>query len=252
MTVSIARRHELPDLTSLEREKCCLALNVTKPCFYLPGDIDPTEGIIHADSIAESIANSLPETVPTRVYTSPFLRTTHTASILAKRLPKHGSTVNIEEGLYEYMIPSLLVDHEGIRTYPRSVHELKQICGNIDESYEQTVKITEEMYPEDENRLIERSRKALEGILKHASGENVAIVAHAPCVQALAFIMEGASSVEESNLDQWPLGGITMFSRSDIDSSYRMECYGQTDHMPGKYKNGEGLWSLPCFDKTRP
>jgi len=208
-------------------------------------DIDPTEGIIHANSIAQQVASSPAESLPSKVYASPFLRTTHTASILATSLSKQ---VHVEEGLYEYLTPSLLVDRSGVRTYPRSVEVLTKIFQNIDASYAKAVEITAEMFPEDESKLIERCRDALNGIINHANGENIAIVAHAPCVQALAFVMEGVQSVQDSKLEKWPLGGITKFSREE-NGKWEMDFYGVTDHMPGEYKEGGGLWSLPCFDK---
>lgn len=156
--------------------------------------------------------------------------------------------MHVEEGLYEYLTPSLLVDRSGVRTYPRSVEELTKIFQNIDASYAKAVEITAEMFPEDESKLIERCRDALNGIINHANGENIAIVAHAPCVQALAFVMEGVQSVQDSKLEKWPLGGITKFSREE-NGKWEMDFYGVTDHMPGEYKEGAGLWSLPCFDK---
>lgn len=152
--------------------------------------------MIHANSIAQQVASSPAVTLPSKVYTSPFLRTTHTASILATALSKH---VNVEEGFYEYLIPSLLVDRSGTRTYPRTVEELKKIFGNVDASYEKALEITPEMFPEDESKLIERCRDALNGVLTHANRNNVAIVAHAPCVQALAFVMEDVR-IEDSKL----------------------------------------------------
>ena len=215
---------------------------------FKKGDIDPTEGIIHAKSIANQIASSPTDTLPSKVYSSPFLRTTHAASILANSLSKK---VCIEEGLYEYLSPPLLVDRSGTRTYPRSLNELKAIFDNIDDLYEAQNLITEEMFPETEESLIERCRRTLNVILDHAAGENVAIVSHAPCVQALSFIMEGVESVEQSTLKKWPLGGITRFSRDSTSSEWQMDCYGVTDHMPGEYKNGAKLWSLPCFDKEK-
>lgn len=209
-------------------------------------DIDPTEGINHAKSIATQIASSPTDTLPSKVYASPFLRTTHTASIVANSLSKQ---VFIEEGLYEYLTPSLLIDPSGTRTYPRSVDELNAMFDNIDDVYEAQNSITEEMFPETEESLIERCRRTLNAILDHATGESVAIVSHAPCVQALSFVMEGAESVKQSKLEKWPLGGITRFSRDSTDSEWQMDFYGVTDHMPGEYKDGAKLWSLPCFDK---
>ena len=155
----------------------------------------------------------------------------------------------VEDGLYEYLIPSLLVDRSGTRTYPRSVNELKTLFDNIDDSYEAKNPITSEMFPETESSLIERCRRTLNSVLEHSAGENIVIVAHAPCVQALAFVMEGVESFEQSNLSKWPLGGISRFSRDLKSSEWQMDFYGVVEHMPGQYKSGMGLWSLPCFDK---
>mmetsp|Transcript_10028 Transcript_10028/g.18808 ORF Transcript_10028/g.18808 Transcript_10028/m.18808 type:complete len:239 (-) Transcript_10028:2096-2812(-) len=211
-------------------------------------DIDPTDGISHAEAIAKAIASSPSplDSIPQNVYASPFLRTTHTASILATSLK---SVVNVEDGLYEYLIPSLLVDRSGVRTFPRTVEQLKELFENVNDNYQSCVEITPEMFPEDEMKLIERCRNTLDGILKHAQGGNVAIVAHAPCVQALAFVMEGVASTDESKLQKWPLGGITRFSRDGEEDAWTMDFYGVTNHMPGEYEKGAGLWSLPCFDK---
>merc|ERR1712232_748730 len=136
--------------------------------------------------------------------------------------------------------------------------------GNVDLSYESCKVIKEVDFPEDESKLIERCKETLSGILNNASGDNLAIVSHAPCVQALAFILEGVNTTKESKLSQWPLGGITRFSR-DVDfvednkmsckvksyGKWKMDFYGITDHMPGDYKYGAGLWSLPCFSKSK-
>lgn len=86
-------------------------------------------------------------------------------------------------------------------------------------------------------------------------GRNIIIVAHAPCVQSIAFAMEeGVYDVKNSKLDKWPLGGITRFSRDILPDNesfgkWEMDFYGVTDHMPGEYRDGAGLWSLSCFDK---
>ncbi len=165
----------------------------------------------------------------------------------------------MEQGLYEYLIPSLLVERKtGERTYPRNVDELCKIFDNISLDYESKVEITPDDFPETELELIERCRKTLNGILTAKSGNdhhNIAIVAHAPCVQSLAFVMEGVDNVKDSKLKRWPLGGVTRFSREvdnqkgDCCSDWSMDFYGATDHMPGEYKEGAGLWSLPCFEK---
>lgn len=239
-------------------------------------DIDPTEGMEHAQSIGQQIASSPSDTLPAKVYCSPFLRTTHTASVVGKALSEMNKNihVHVEEGLYEWLAPSLLIDRDGVRTYPQNASELKCRFGNIDETYESRREIEEKDFPEDIRSLIHRCQAALDGILDHAEGENLAIVTHAPCVQALAFAMEmnmdsdqDAKDVMEmtgdSKLGKLPLGGVTRFSRDVVKEEsmatatatatsfgkWQMDFYGSTEHMPGDYRNGLGLWSLPCFDK---
>ena len=59
------------------------------------GDIDPTEGVDHAKCIARKIAASGSD-APKYVYSSPFLRTAHTAQLVA--LDTTRPSVRIEEG----------------------------------------------------------------------------------------------------------------------------------------------------------
>ena len=204
----------------------------------------------HAKAIANAIATMDEATRPTKVYASPFLRTTHTASIVASALPTD-TQVNVEEGLYEYMQPSLLIDRAGVRTYPRSVDQLAEIFDNLlDTTYEKALEITEEMFPEDEEKLIARCTKTLDGILKHANGESLAIVLHAPCYQSVAFALEGVE-LKDSKVGKLAQGGITRFSKASDSDQWNMDYYGVTDHMPGDYKAGMGIWSLPCFSGTK-
>ena len=110
---------------------------------------------------------------------------------------------------------------------------------------------------ETEEDLLVRCATTLDRILElHSSQvdgngcDNVAIVSHAPCAQAIALHLEGRG-VEKSKLGPWPLGGITKFSRtvtaspSGVDGQqtvsygdWNMEFYGDTEHMPGKYQVG--------------
>lgn len=211
-------------------------------------DIHDPEGIDHAQAIANAIASDSPESRPTQVYCSPFTRTAHTAHIIASTL---GTKLNVEDGLYEWLTESLLIDRSGARTYPLSVLELKERFNLIDTDYRSKNPIREEDYPEDEMALIQRCQSTLKGILSSSSGENLVIVAHAPCVQSIAFVMEGVSSPSDSNLEQLPLGGITRFSREVQEGGtygpWNMDFYGRVSHMPGDYKDGLGLWSLSCF-----
>lgn len=241
-------------------------------------DIDPKEGIAHGESIATAIASAYSPTLPTKVYSSPFLRCVHTSSILASKL---NTNIQIEEGLYEWLAPSLCIDQDGTRTYPHTASELRAQFGNIDHTYRNlnpynTDESNERFsFPEDEMKLLRRCRDTLDMILKDANGENIAIVAHAPCLQALAFAMEeGVHTVHESKLGPLPIGAISRFSRevemevelalkvrddaTDHDvkhekyySEWAMDFYGSSEHMPGDYKAGAGKWSLPCF-RTSP
>jgi phosphohistidine phosphatase SixA len=231
-----------------------------------PGDIDPTIGIDHAQRIAARIATMEPP--PSVVYTSPFLRTAHTAHHIAqacKNIP-----VRIEQGLYEWLVPSLLVTPDGQRTYPRSVPETAKLLSTIDTTYTSVNALVDNdndtgvmhppkkgapHFPESESALLERSAVTLERLLKNLSlssnsSSSIAIVSHAPVDQAMAFWMEGAASTGTSTLKSWPLGGITCFSRDSTDpsSKWTLEYYGETQHhMPDEYQSGLKHWSLPCL-----
>lgn len=189
------------------------------------------------------------------------MRTCHTAQLLALELPR--PCVRIEEGLTEWLTPSLLVEPNGVKTEPRSVNDLCEIYGTIDASYRSinpvvpddasTVPDGAPHFVETEEALLKRCSKSLSKLLDASHGESIAIVSHAPCDQAMALFLEGASSPKESKLGPWPMGGITMFSR-DVNGGgqygeWTLELYGDTQHMPGKYKAGINEWSLPCLTK---
>jgi len=301
-------------------------------------DIDPGEGIDHAVSIAKRIASGVngdsssennADSVPAVVYASPFLRTAHTGYIVANELQKKQEQVELrmEEGLWEWLIPSLLVTKaDGIKTNPRPLEVLKEDLIKLEEnralqSSAATATIAIEyqsVNPYDDSGDInagivcvpEREKKStnggtIAGIISGATGgkpptwteseehlllrcettlsrlldlhqtdaKSICIVSHAPCDQAMAFYLEKqeqSSTIEtpgDSKLTPWPLGGITVFSRSvlygDHDEgeagtsdqaptrfgNWTMELYGNTEHMPGDYKAGLKEWSLPCFSK---
>merc|ERR1711862_709623 len=77
-------------------------------------------------------------------------------------------------------------------------------------------------YVETEESLLKRCATTVEKILRcNNDGENIAVVSHAPCDQAMAYYLEGAESTQKSKLGSWPLGGLTLFSRTILnDSSY--------------------------------
>jgi len=116
-------------------------------------DIDPGEGIDHAVSIAKRIARGIDtdsdgrgdtDSISTVVYASPFLRTAHTGYIVANELQQqqqHDGSDNsgsvelrLEEGLWEWLIPSLLVTKaDGIKTNPRHVTVLNEDLQKLEE-----------------------------------------------------------------------------------------------------------------------
>ncbi len=96
-------------------------------------DIDPQEGIEHAKCIAQRIAKSGKD-APKIVFSSPFLRTTHTAHIIALEQAEDVS-VKLEEGLWEWLTPSLLVEPNGVKTEPKSPLELAVKFDTIDTDY---------------------------------------------------------------------------------------------------------------------
>mmetsp|Transcript_87612 Transcript_87612/g.131393 ORF Transcript_87612/g.131393 Transcript_87612/m.131393 type:complete len:254 (-) Transcript_87612:452-1213(-) len=221
-------------------------------------ELDPTEGVDHAKSIARRISSNEGD-LPKYVYSSPFVRTTHTAQLIALELPS--GSVRIEGGLTEWQIPSLLVDKEGVRTYPKDAKQLAETYDTIDLSYESvnppSLEGVEEVtdgapkFEESEQDLMKRCSKTLEGILKLSNGESFVLVSHAPCDQALALHLEGKGP-SDSKLGPWPLGGITKFSRCVNDDGsfgeWELDFYGETEHhMPGKYKPGIKAWSLPIL-----
>ena len=150
---------------------------------YFPlvsGDIDPEEGISHAKSIANRISKSR-ECNPKKVYCAPFLRTVHTAHIIATSLSK--PCVCVEEGLTEWQVPSLLVEPNGKRTHPKSAENHARTFASIDLSFQclnpsiADDAVNTEGAPrflEDEESLVFRCSTTLERLLEHAEGENIA------------------------------------------------------------------------------
>jgi len=214
-------------------------------------DIHPREGVEHANCIAKHLSSN--EVSPSVVYSSPFLRCSRTAHILAKSL---GTRVKIEEGLTEWLTPSLLVDELGNYTEPRSVLSLSEMFDTIDSSYISVNPIAvgndnrvgSPRFIESEENLIQRAKVTLSKLLEDNKGRSFAIVSHAPIDQAMALFLENSVSPSHSKLGPLPLGGITMFSRNEGDL-WKLELYGDTSHMPGIYKPGIKKWSLPCLTR---
>jgi hypothetical protein len=122
-------------------------------------DIDPSSGIEHANAIASRLAadisSSLSSTsrkdINIMVFSSPFLRTCHTASIISAKVSsalESTVAVKIEEGLTEWQIPSLLVTPDGTKTEPRMVVQLAKLFPNIiDSSYTSVNPFQDDWFP---------------------------------------------------------------------------------------------------------
>jgi broad specificity phosphatase PhoE len=239
--------------------------------------LDETEGLCHAEAIARALCQDVRQSTSTsssvHVYSSPFTRTTQTAHIIASALSVD-TKVLVEEGLTEWQQASLLIDPSGTVTYPPTVQELVVEFPTVDETYHSVNPQESSCHPpaaanngwveETEQDLFERCTKTLEGILHREQEQqhtSFIIVSHAPCDQAMAVYFEG-TTLNDSTLRPWPLGGITKFSRvvtnnnndnnGDVSlGSWEMEYYGTTDHMPGDYKGGLKAWSLPILAKRK-
>ena len=238
--------------------------------------LDETEGLVHAQAIAQALcadvrqstSSSSSSSSSVHVYSSPFTRTTQTAHIIATAL---STKVFVEEGLTEWQQASLLVDPSQKVTYPPTAMELVGDFPTVDVTYhsvnpqdschpqEATSQDEVVLVEESEQDLFERCTKTLEGILHHQEAQqqqqqqqhsnSFIVVSHAPCDQAMAVYLEG-TTLDESTLPPWPLGGITKFSRVVTPTSlgpWKMDAYGSTDHMPGDYKGGLKAWSLPIL-----
>jgi broad specificity phosphatase PhoE len=200
---------------------------------------------------------------PDVVYSSSLHRAVSTSQLIVHALGKTHNSIRIEDGLIEWLTPSLTVEPDGTRLQPRTVQELVDMTfTEIDVQYQSVNPIIatdpSDLYYgapyffESEDYLVnKRAKVTMERIIQHANGENICIVSHTPCAQAMALYLEGAASLGESKIGPWPLGGITMFVKdTTMDSGWKLEMYADCSHMPGEYKNGLKPWSLPCLTKS--
>lgn len=239
--------------------------------------LHPIDGYEHGIAIARRLA-SMPAP-PDVVYSSSLHRAVSTSQLIVHALGKTKNSIRIEDGLIEWLTPSLTVEPDGTRLQPRTVQELVDMTfTEIDVTYRSVNPIIAThpsgldfrlplvaeaivakaichgapYFFESEEYLVNRRAKfTMERIIQHANGENICIVSHTPCAQAMALYLEGAASLGESKIGPWPLGGITMFVKdTTMDSGWRLEMYADCSHMPGEYKNGLKPWSLPCLTKS--
>ena len=220
--------------------------------------LHPIDGYEQGIAIARRLA-AMPNP-PRVVYSSHLHRAVSTSQLIVHALGKTKNSIRVEDGLIEWLTPSLTVEPNGSRLQPRTVQQLVDMTfTEIDQEYKSVNPISTDpnnvpdgapYFFESEEYLMKRCKLSMKKILEHAGGENICIVSHVPCAQAMALYLEGAPSVEESNIGPWPLGGITLFSSIEgAPSKWKLDMYADTSHMPGEYKKGLKEWSLPCFSK---
>ena len=221
--------------------------------------LHPIDGYEHGIAIARRLAGM--SNPPEVVYSSSLHRAVSTSQLIVHAIGRTKNSIRIEDGLLEWLTPSLTVEPDGTRLNPRSVQQLVDMTfTEIDQDYQSVNPIATDpnnipegapYFFESEEYLMTRAKVTMERIIEHANGKDICIVSHTPCAQAMALYLEGASSFEESKVGPWPLGGITMFTRdtaNSSDASWKLEMYACTKHMPGEYKNGLKEWSLPKDD----
>jgi len=241
-------------------------------------DLHYPQGYDHAKAMVNRMVTDK-TSIPKRIYTDPFLRCIRTAHILTQNLNKEKEkdddddlvSIKVEEGITEWQVPSLLVNHEtGDHTSPRTTEQLQSLLSSsldnnntsddfIDTSYQnvnpQGPRRSNDSnsndsdddddvrprFPETEHQLHRRCRTTLERILNdtttskgNTDSSNVAIVSHAPCIQSMVMALEGATTPEESKIvGSLSLGGMTLFSRPKND-----------------HNNSNNKWTLEFFDDT--
>eukprot|EP00985_Skeletonema_marinoi_P028779 scaffold25996_cov201-Skeletonema_marinoi.AAC.9 len=220
--------------------------------------LHPIHGYEHGLAISRKIA-SMP-CPPEVVYSSSLHRSLSTSQMIVHAIGKTKNSILVEDGLVEWLTPSLTVQPDGTRLQIRSVQDrIDMTFDEIDPNYKSVNPIAWDpnnvpdgapYFFESEEYLIEkRTKVTMKKILEHANGKNICIVSHVPCAQAMALYLEGAPSIEESKIGPWPLGGITMFTREEGSERWNLDMYADCSHMPGEYKNGLKEWSLPSLTK---
>lgn len=222
--------------------------------------LHPIDGNEAGIAIARRVA-SMPSP-PDVVYSSNLHRAVSTSQLIVHALGKTQKSIKVEEGLVEWLTPSLTVEPDGTRLNPRTIQQLVDMTfTEIDQEYESLNPIATDpnnvpegapYFFESEEYLMKRAKVSMSRIIEHAAGKNFCIVSHTPCAQAMALYLEGTQDcLEKSKIGPWPLGGVTMFTRDagDSDGNWDLEMYADTSHMPGEYKNGLKEWSLPCLTK---
>jgi len=221
------------------------------------GPLHPIHGNEQGIAISRRLASM--SSPPDVVYSSSLHRAVSTSQLIVHALGKTKNSVRVEDGLIEWLTPSLTVEPDGSRLSPRTVQQLIDMTfTEIDPDYKSVNPLATDpnnvsegapYFFESEEYLMTRARVTMDRILENADGKNFCIVSHTPTAQAMALYLEGAASLEESKLGPWPLGGITLFTRDEGEEKWNMEMYADCSHMPGEYKNGLKEWSLPCLTK---
>ncbi len=222
--------------------------------------LHPIDGYEAGIAIARRLASmSHP---PDVVYSSSLHRAVSTSQLIVHAINKTNKSIKIEDGLIEWLTPSLTVEPDGSRLKPRTVQQLMDMTfTEIDPDYKSVNPIAIDpsdspvgapYFFESEEDLMVRARVTMERLIIDAKGRNICIVSHTPCAQAMAVYLENANSLAESTIGPWPLGGITTFSRiseNGDSGKWKLDMYADCSHMPGEYRKGLKEWSLPSLSK---
>lgn len=257
--------------------------------FKGPFDMDiSAEGVQHAVAAGKRLAKD--PLRPSILFASPFRRAVHTAHVIAKYLNEYPAEHNgaaalgpvrvcVEDGLTEWLTPSLVGEEEYIPKLPQALID-RYGYDTIDPTYTSVnpyygvapqapaVAVsnggTAPRFPEDERELLKRMQTTIEALLGQVGQtQHLMIVSHAPCNLGVALALEGCTeSPTSSQLIPWPLGGLTQFvkpvssvetedksaeQKGKLVTDFALQLNGDTDHMPGEYAAGFQAWTLPCL-----
>ena len=165
--------------------------------------LHPIHGYEQGIAIARRLASM--DSPPEVVYSSNLHRAVSTSQLIVHAIGKTKNSILIEEGLVEWLDPSLTVEPDGTRLQPRTVQQLVDMTFvEIDQEYKSKNPIATDpnnmpdgapYFFESEEYLIEkRAKVTMERIIEHANGKNICIVSHVPSAQvsnttSLGFIL---------------------------------------------------------------
>lgn len=168
--------------------------------------------------MAEQTGRSLNAEGIRHVYSSPFLRTVHTASLIVGQFD-HKPEIRLEWGVAEHLNPKYFYDWPGTI----APQKLAQMFPLVNVDYPQTGVLPE--YPEEYWPMHDRVVRTANILVQRHPGENILIVAHAATVMAAATGLSGWPNYEHRGF----LCGITKLAKSGDAWSLKMN--GDVSHL---------------------